>query len=137
VSAAHDVATAAALGRKSSEARTRSVKSTGSIDAFVGARIRARRTELGLTQEALANALGVSFQQVQKYEKGTNRLAVGTLVKAAQFLAAPIGYFLPEGDEPDMPLRPDARLQAAARETLAAIEAFRSLLAEVAPKARQ
>lgn len=57
-----------------------------SIDLEVGQRIRIRRTEMGITQDTLANALGVSFQQVQKYEKGTNRISSGRLVQIAQTL---------------------------------------------------
>lgn len=56
------------------------------IDVTVGTRIRARRKLLGMSQEALAKALGVSFQQVQKYEKGTNRVSASTLYAVAKVL---------------------------------------------------
>jgi transcriptional regulator with XRE-family HTH domain len=65
-------------------------------DREIGARIRLRRKALGVTQIALADALGVTFQQVQKYEKGVNRVAAGTLLKLAQRLDCPISYLLGE-----------------------------------------
>jgi transcriptional regulator with XRE-family HTH domain len=56
------------------------------IDVEVGQRIRIRRNEMGISQDALAKALGVSFQQIQKYEKGVNRISSGRLVQIAQVL---------------------------------------------------
>lgn len=64
-------------------------------DAYIGARIAARRAALGLTQGALAQRLGLSFQQVQKYESGVNRVPASRLNRIAALLAAPIGHFLP------------------------------------------
>lgn len=66
------------------------------IDVFVGLRIRMRRKTLGLTQGALAEALGLSFQQVQKYERGANRVSASMLVKTARFLDCPVSYFVDE-----------------------------------------
>ena len=66
------------------------------IDVFVGLRIRMRRKTLGLTQGALADALGLSFQQVQKYERGANRVSASMLVKTARFLDCPVSYFVDE-----------------------------------------
>ena len=60
----------------------------------VGRRIRERRLMLGMSQEKLAEALGMSFQQVQKYEKGANRISAGVLVAAAEALDAPASFFL-------------------------------------------
>ncbi|UPT61465.1 MAG: helix-turn-helix domain-containing protein [Hyphomonadaceae bacterium JAD_PAG50586_4] len=66
------------------------------IDAQLGARIRARRGEIGMSQEQLAGAIGVSFQQVQKYEKGINRVAASTLVDICDALdLAPAGLLPP------------------------------------------
>ncbi len=64
------------------------------IDVAVGARIRARRQALRMSQMTLAEHLGVSFQQVQKYERGANRIAASMLVKAARALQCPGGYLL-------------------------------------------
>lgn len=69
-------------------------KRAGPIDAIVGRRIRTRRLLLGLTQTQLAQQLGVSFQQVQKYENGANRVGAGRLVQIAQILGVPIDTLL-------------------------------------------
>lgn len=63
------------------------------IDRHVGERIRLRRTELGLTQEQLAEALGVSYQQIQKYETGANRISAGRIFEISRKLAVDIGHF--------------------------------------------
>lgn len=62
-------------------------------DRFVGQRLRQGRRELGLTQEALAALLGVTFQQIQKYEAGHSRLSAGRLLDIAQALGKPVGWF--------------------------------------------
>lgn len=66
---------------------------TKRIDQHVGERIRHRRTELGLTQERLAQALAVSYQQIQKYETGANRISAGRLFEISQKLDVDVGYF--------------------------------------------
>ena len=63
------------------------------VDRHVGARIRARRITLGLTQQQLAELIGVTYQQAHKYEKGMNRVAAGRLYKIAQALGVEVGYF--------------------------------------------
>ena len=63
------------------------------IDILVGARIRLRRSFLRISQEKLGEQLGVSFQQVQKYEKGSNRIGAGQLFQIAKFLKVDPGYF--------------------------------------------
>ncbi len=63
------------------------------IDVHVGHQIRQRRTSLGMSQEALAGVLGVSFQQVQKYERGFNRVGASRLHDMMRALDVPIGYF--------------------------------------------
>ena len=63
------------------------------IDIHVGARIRLRRSFLRISQEKLGEQLGVSFQQVQKYEKGSNRIGAGQLFQIAKFLKVDLGYF--------------------------------------------
>jgi transcriptional regulator with XRE-family HTH domain len=65
----------------------------GPIDAHVGSRIRLRRFALGLSQEKLGQALGVSFQQVQKYEKGENRVGAAKLPVLAAALQTSVGHF--------------------------------------------
>ena len=68
------------------------------VDIKVGQAIRERRKVLGMSQEELAGALGVSFQQVQKYERGANRISASTLYKTSIALKAPIEVFF-EGIE--------------------------------------
>jgi transcriptional regulator with XRE-family HTH domain len=71
-------------------------KQANSIDRLVGVRVRDRRVALGMSQETLAGKLGLSFQQVQKYEKGTNRISAGRLFVIARTLSAPIASFFDE-----------------------------------------
>jgi transcriptional regulator with XRE-family HTH domain len=63
------------------------------VDVHVGARVRLRRTLLGMNQTKLGDALGLTFQQVQKYEKGTNRISSSRLFKLSQVLDVSIEYF--------------------------------------------
>ncbi len=63
------------------------------VDTHVGKRVRERRKVLGMSQTKLADALGVSFQQVQKYEIGVNRVAAGRLWDIARILEVDVGYF--------------------------------------------
>jgi transcriptional regulator with XRE-family HTH domain len=63
------------------------------IDVHVGARIRLRRTLLGMSQEKLAEAIGLTFQQVQKYERGANRVGSSRLFDLCRVLDVPISYF--------------------------------------------
>lgn len=66
-------------------------------DAVVGKQIRSRRKQLKISQEKLGKSIGVSFQQVQKYENGTNRVGAGRLSEIGKVLDVPIAYFFPEG----------------------------------------
>jgi transcriptional regulator with XRE-family HTH domain len=70
-----------------------SVKRPDPVDVEVGHRIRIERLARGLSQTALANQLGVTFQQVQKYEKGVNRVGAGRLTKIAEVLGVQVGSF--------------------------------------------
>ncbi|MGH6881037.1 MAG: helix-turn-helix domain-containing protein [Hypericibacter sp.] len=63
------------------------------IDVHVGARIRQRRTLLGMSQEKLGEAIGLTFQQVQKYERGANRVGSSRLFDLARVLDVPVSYF--------------------------------------------
>ena len=69
------------------------------VDAHVGGRIRDRRTGLGLTQEHLANALDISYQQVQKYETGANRVSAGRLYEVSKTLQSEVSFFFEGLDE--------------------------------------
>ena len=72
----------------------------GHIDLHLGKRLRRRRRLLGLTQQQLASAVGVRFQQIQKYECGANRISAARLWELAEALEVPINYFY-EGLEAD------------------------------------
>ena len=79
----------------------RSTSRTQDIDRHVGARIRERRIMLGLTQQQLADLIGVTYQQAHKYERGINRVSAGRLFEIARVLAVPVGYFYEGvGEEP-------------------------------------
>ncbi|ULJ76346.1 helix-turn-helix domain-containing protein [Rhizobium gallicum] len=68
-------------------------KSPNAIDVYVGGRLRLRRKVLGLSQGSLAEVLGITFQQVQKYEKGMNRIGASRLQRIAEILRVPVGFF--------------------------------------------
>lgn len=82
-------------------------------DQHVGQRLRQRRQALGMSQDKLAQAVGVSFQQVQKYENGTNRMGAGRLKQVATALEVPLTYFFDQDHAPllkvaeDIPLTED------------------------------
>jgi transcriptional regulator with XRE-family HTH domain len=63
------------------------------VDAHVGNRVRLRRTMLGMSQEKLGNAIGLTFQQVQKYERGTNRIGSSRLFELSKVLDVPVSFF--------------------------------------------
>jgi transcriptional regulator with XRE-family HTH domain len=71
----------------------RSTTRTQDVDRYVGARIRERRIMLGLTQQQLADLIGVTYQQAHKYERGINRVSAGRLFEVAQVLSVPVSYF--------------------------------------------
>lgn len=74
------------------------------IDIHVGRRVRLRRKQLDMSQERLATGLGLTFQQVQKYERGDNRISASKLYEMARELGVPVGYFydgLEAVEEPD------------------------------------
>lgn len=68
-------------------------KAPSSVDRYVGSRVRMRRITIGLSQEKLGEALGVTFQQVQKYEKGANRISASRMQNISQVLGVPVAYF--------------------------------------------
>jgi len=72
------------------------VRKPNDVDAHVGSRLRQRRMLLGISQEQLAEMLGLTFQQVQKYERGTNRVSASRLFQLARALDTPITWFFDE-----------------------------------------
>ena len=94
----------ASSARTKNEDSTRKVRGrANSIDAYVGNQLRTRRTLLGYSQQKLGDALDLTFQQVQKYESGANRMGASRLFQMAQVLDVPVSYFfenLPESEIP-------------------------------------
>jgi transcriptional regulator with XRE-family HTH domain len=99
---------------------------THPVDLHVGARIRARRQVLDQSQQQLADALGITFQQVQKYERGANRVSASKLWEIAGAQAVPISHYF-DGLKPaaDTPASVAAKCKAATTVIDAAMEAFR------------
>jgi transcriptional regulator with XRE-family HTH domain len=112
--------------------REQSARVTRRVDEHVGEQIRKRRTMLGLTQDQLAQALGISYQQVQKYETGTNRVSAGRLFDIARVLDSGISGFF-EGIEPDRDVHEDV----SDRGNRATIELVRNFQAIGDPQVRK
>ena len=96
------------------------------LELAIGARLRTRRRQLGLSQSDLAETLGVSFQQVQKYERGANRVAASTLLAAAQALSTSVGWLLGE-DHTDREDDDDVFRALARPGALEILQAFNSI----------
>lgn len=78
----------------------RTPKTPNATDVYVGARLRMRRLMLGMSQEALAGQLGITFQQVQKYEKGTNRISASRIDQLGRILSVPPSFFFEDAPAP-------------------------------------
>jgi transcriptional regulator with XRE-family HTH domain len=79
-----------------SDETKQSVKRPNPTDVYVGSRVRMRRKMMGMSQEKLGERLGITFQQIQKYEKGTNRIGASRLQNIAEILEVPVSYFFPD-----------------------------------------
>ncbi len=90
------------MARRSRKTKGRRSSAEVDIDKHIGQRLRERRVVLGLSQTELADGLGISFQQVQKYEEGHNRIAAGRLYGCAQLLDVPPEYFFEGLDGSDI-----------------------------------
>ncbi len=98
------------------------------VDAFVGQKLRNRRWMMGLTQQKLADMVGVRFQQIQKYESGVNRVSASRLWDLSQALDVSVGFFF-DGYQGDMPgENPDAAIPEAGimnhKETIDLVRAY-------------
>jgi transcriptional regulator with XRE-family HTH domain len=107
------------------------------VDVHVGSRVRLRRTLLGLSQEKLGEAVGLTFQQIQKYERGANRIGASRLFEFSRILDVPVSFFFDDmaertrsgeseqamalSDQPQAPLEPDPLTR---RETLELVRAY-------------
>jgi transcriptional regulator with XRE-family HTH domain len=90
------------IGSRSSTQRDQNTRSPDPRDREVGQRIRAQRLICSMSQEELGDQLGITFQQVQKYEKGTNRVAAGRLIRISEILGVPVGFFLENPTQADL-----------------------------------
>ncbi len=77
-------------------------KTPNPIDIHVGARVRLRRNMLGFSQEKLGESLGITFQQIQKYEKGSNRIGASRLQKLSEVLKTPVSFFFEDAPNPTL-----------------------------------
>ena len=89
-------------------------KAPNPIDKHVGSRVRMRRMMLSMSQEKLGDALGLTFQQVQKYEKGTNRIGASRLQQIAHILQVPVSFFFEGAPHAAGPVGTTARRSALA-----------------------
>src|SRR3954465_8799423 len=90
----------AAKARSKAEARSSSLSNAANpVDAHVGSRVRQRRTLLGMSQEKLGQAVSLTFQQIQKYERGANRVGASRLYQLSRILDVPVSYFFEEMPE--------------------------------------
>jgi transcriptional regulator with XRE-family HTH domain len=81
------------MSRKRAKLVRGRTRSAGPIDKYFGDRLRSRRIRMKMSQGDLGKSLGVSFQQIQKYEKGTNRLSAAMIVRVVEILDVDVGYF--------------------------------------------
>jgi transcriptional regulator with XRE-family HTH domain len=72
-------------------------KAPNPVDKYVGSRVRMRRIMLGMSQEKLGEALGLTFQQIQKYEKGTNRVGASRIAQISEILQVPVSFLFEGG----------------------------------------
>lgn len=84
------------FGTMNKTGRRQKAEKPNPIDVHVGARVRLRRTLLGMSQEKLGDAIGLTFQQVQKYERGANRIGASRLYDLSRVLDVPVSYFFEE-----------------------------------------
>ncbi|WP_026363184.1 helix-turn-helix transcriptional regulator [Methylopila sp. M107] len=76
-------------------------KAPNPVDAHVGSRVRMRRVLIGMSQEKLGEALGITFQQIQKYEKGTNRIGASRMQQISTVMGVPVSYFFEDAPGSD------------------------------------
>lgn len=132
---AQPVRKSSGVSRRASRGRTPSGR-PNPIDVHVGARVRLRRTLLGMSQEKLGESLGLTFQQVQKYERGANRIGASRLYDLSRVLDVPVSYFFEDMGEEVMAASPRHMVRAtedppeaentllAQRETLELVRAY-------------
>ncbi len=98
--------------------RRSNVRNATPVDGHVGERVRARRLELDMSQTDLANKVGITFQQIQKYENGANRVSASRLWQFAAILGVPVDYFFQGLGRNDLPAAIANRLDAERRDAV-------------------
>lgn len=113
-----------------------SVGRTADVDRYVGGRIRERRVMLGLSQQQMANLIGVTYQQAHKYERGINRISAGRLYEIAKVLRVPVSFFFEGLDgrtsEEDLSIRQRMCLELARNFSQIPNERHREALSQLA-----
>jgi transcriptional regulator with XRE-family HTH domain len=127
----HQTAPQQKFGMMNNTGRRQKADKPNPIDVHVGSRVRLRRTLLGMSQEKLGDAIGLTFQQVQKYERGANRVGASRLYDLARVLDVPVSYFFEElgdisgpgspGDQATEPFQSNPMMK---RETLELVRAY-------------
>lgn len=112
-----------------------SEKTPNPVDLYVGGRIRMRRRTLGVSQEKLAEDLGLTFQQVQKYERGANRVSASKLYEIARSLSTPVAFFFEGLNDPTIAKSGDAQPENAVHDFLMTNEGLE--LAAIFPKVKR
>ena len=109
-----------------SAAAKRSRAQAKTVDTHVGQRIRDKRNERGMSQTEVANALGVTFQQVQKYERGTNRVGASRLFDLSRILSVPVQYFFEDLENQPTPIEEedDNVIRLMKSDTVELVEAY-------------
>ena len=116
-------------------ANTDSEKTPNPVDLYVGGRIRMRRRTLGVSQEKLAEDLGLTFQQVQKYERGANRVSASKLYEIARSLSTPVAFFFEGLNDPTIAKPGDIQPENAVHDFLMTNEGLE--LAAIFPKVKR
>jgi transcriptional regulator with XRE-family HTH domain len=115
---------------------TKPVNRGTDVDRFVGGRIRERRVMLGLSQQQMANLIGVTYQQAHKYERGINRISAGRLYEIARVLSVPVSFFYEGLDDvqggDDLSIRQRMCLELARNFTQIPNERHREALSQLA-----
>lgn len=115
---------------------TKPVNRGTDVDRFVGGRIRERRVMLGLSQQQMANLIGVTYQQAHKYERGINRISAGRLYEIARVLSVPVSFFYEGLDDvqggDDLTIRQRMCLELARNFTQIPNERHREALSQLA-----
>lgn len=124
-----------AKGERDVTYETTEGRRSGAVDTHVGGRVRMRRKLLGVSQDQLADSLGLTFQQVQKYERGANRISASKLFRIAEILSVDVSYFFDGLPDPIEGAGPDGAVAHAHEVMQAFLQTSEGVeLAEIFPR---